>query len=75
MDGMAISMPAKKGAGRLWGGYGIAIASGILGLLLAPFGIGVSIDGASIDIPWSLAFPMVIAMAYGVRHGLVAAVA
>jgi signal transduction histidine kinase/CheY-like chemotaxis protein len=74
MDGMAISLPAKKGAGRFWRGYGIAIASGILCLVMAPYGIGVTIDGTSIDIPWSLAFPMIIAMAYGVRHGLVAAI-
>lgn len=48
----------------------LSILFGISSLLLAPYGIAVSLDTVKIDIPWSQIFPLTITMAWGWRYGL-----
>ena len=50
---------------KIW----ISILFGILGLVLSPYGINVTLGKISAGIPWSLFFPIIIAMAYGWRLG------
>ena len=51
---------------KIW----ISILFGILGLVLSPYGINVTLDEISVGIPWSLFFPIIIAMAFGWRLGV-----
>ena len=49
-----------------------SILSGIISLLLSPYGINANFGEVTIDIPWSILLPIIIAMAFGWRYGLVA---
>ncbi|MDB5273942.1 MAG: hypothetical protein JWO58_2309 [Chitinophagaceae bacterium] len=51
----------------------LSIIFGLLGLLLSPYGIVVEINNIQVDIPWSPLFPMLIALSFGWRYGLLAA--
>lgn len=51
---------------KIW----ISILFGILGLVLSPFGINITMGEISVGIPWSLFFPIIIAMAFGWRFGV-----
>ena len=57
------SVLAKR---KIW----ISILFGILGLVLSPYGINVTLGEISVGIPWSLFFPIIIAMAFGWRLGV-----
>jgi len=49
----------------------ISIVFGIFGLLLSPYGIDISFGVIEIDLPWSVFFPIIAAIAFGWRFGLV----
>ena len=51
---------------------GIAVIMGLLSLLFAPYGITSVIGDVILDIPWSLVFPILVAMAFGWKYGAVA---
>lgn len=53
--------------------YFIAIGAGLLCLFLSPYNIKINTVEFQFDFPWSIAFPTIIALAYGSRHGLIAA--
>jgi len=52
----------------------ISILFGILGLLFSPFGIVIIWDTVTIDLPWSILFPLLASMAYGHRYGIIAGI-
>ncbi len=51
---------------KIW----ISILFGILGLVLSPFGINITLGEISVGIPWSLFLPIIIAMAFGWRFAV-----
>lgn len=51
------------------------IIFGILGFVLSPYGIAVEWGEVVIDLPWSLLFPIIIAMAYGWQYGFLSGLA
>jgi len=53
----------------------ISSAAGILCLVLSWFSITVHIDHIRINIVWSVLFPVLVALAYGYRYGLLAGLA
>jgi PAS domain S-box-containing protein len=54
---------------------GISVILGLLSLLFAPYGITSMMGDVMIDIPWSLLFPILVAMAFGWYYGVIAGVA
>ena len=50
----------------------ISILSGILSLLLANFGFEGRLGEIEVSIPWSLIFPILIAIGFGSKYGLIA---
>jgi len=62
-------------------GYGIkkmiviSMLSGILSLLFSNFGIEARVGEIDISIPWSLIFPIITAIAFGSRFGIIAGLA
>lgn len=50
-----------------------SIVAGILCFLLAPYSISFDWDVITIDIPWSMLFPIIISIAYGWKYGLLTA--
>lgn len=50
----------------------ISILSGILSFLLANFGFEGRLGDIDVSIPWSLIFPILIAIAFGSKYGLIA---
>lgn len=48
----------------------LSILFGIVSLLASPYGIAFMLGTIQIDLPWSLLFPLFIAMAFGWRYGL-----
>ncbi|MFZ4547957.1 MAG: PAS domain S-box protein [Bacteroidales bacterium] len=51
---------------------GISVLMGLLSLIFAPFGITSTLGEVTIDIPWSLVLPILVAMAYGWQYGTIA---
>ncbi len=51
-----------------------ALVMGIVCLACSRFGIALTVGEISINVPWSIIFPLLAAMAYGSRYGFVAAV-
>ncbi|MDP3149147.1 MAG: PAS domain S-box protein [Ignavibacteria bacterium] len=51
-----------------------AVSFGIIGLVFSPYSFCVNIDGVLISMPWSITFPILIAMAYGWRYGFLAGI-
>jgi len=50
----------------------ISILSGILSLLLSPYGIGINLGEVIINLPWAIFLPILTAMAFGWQYALVA---
>lgn len=50
----------------------ISILSGILSFLLAHFGFEGRLGDIDVSIPWSLIFPILVAIAFGSKYGLIA---
>ena len=48
----------------------LSILFGLISLLAAPYGIMIMMGNIQIDIPWSLIFPIFIALAFGWRYAL-----
>lgn len=53
----------------------IAIGSGIVSLLLLPFGLNAQIGSLTIVIPWSIILPILTTMALGWRYGFISGIA
>lgn len=53
----------------------LSLAFGLLGLLLSPLGLSISYGEVIINLPWSIVFPLMIAIAFGPRFGFIAAIA
>ncbi len=51
---------------------GISILCGLISLLLSPYGIVTTLGEVHVNIPWSLFLPILAALAYGWRFGLLA---
>jgi len=51
---------------------GVSILFGLISLLLSPYGIEAILGDISINIPWSLFLPILAALAYGWKYGLLA---
>ena len=51
-----------------------AIVFGFLGLLFSPYSFSITIGEVLISMPWSITFPILIAMAYGAKFGFIAGV-
>jgi PAS domain S-box-containing protein len=51
---------------------GISVLMGLLSLIFAPYGITSILGEVTIDIPWSLVLPILVAMAYGWQYGAIA---
>ena len=54
---------------------GISIVLGLLSLIFAPYGVVAILGEVTIDIPWSLVLPILAAMAFGWRYGIIAGLA
>jgi len=50
----------------------ISIIFGILCLFLSPYSLNTQIEDITINIPWSILFPIIISMAFGWRYALIA---
>ncbi len=50
----------------------ISILFGLFGLFFSPYGITINWDNISIDLPWSIIFPLLASLAFGYRFGIVA---
>jgi PAS domain S-box-containing protein len=48
----------------------LSVLCGIVSLLASPYGIEFMLGNIRIDLPWSLLFPIFLAMAFGWRYGL-----
>jgi PAS domain S-box-containing protein len=53
----------------------VSLLLGVLGFTLSPFGIAFQWEQLTINIPWSLLFPVLAAMAYGWKYGVLAGLA
>lgn len=51
-----------------------SLISALLCLLLSPYGLSFNMDSISVDIPWSMVFPLITALAWGWKGGLLSAV-
>lgn len=52
----------------------VSIVAGLLCLLFSGYGIQVFFDPITVNLVWSVVFPLIIALAYGSRYGLIAGV-
>jgi PAS domain S-box-containing protein len=50
----------------------LSIILGLTGLFLSPHGLQVPYENLTISLPWSYIFPLIAALAYGWRYGLIA---
>jgi PAS domain S-box-containing protein len=53
--------------------YLLAVISGLLCFFLSPFSVHYQIGKVSIDMPWSLVFPIILSLAYGRKAAIVSA--
>ncbi|MFN3555433.1 MAG: PAS domain S-box protein [Bacteroidales bacterium] len=51
---------------------GLAVLSGVLCFFLSGLSIKVQLDQVTVNLVWSILFPLVIALAYGSRYGIIA---
>ncbi len=52
----------------------LSVIAGLLCLVLAKYSISYQFDNLSIDIPWSLLFPIIVAAAFGTRSAVISAI-
>ncbi|MDP3441508.1 MAG: hypothetical protein Q8T08_01500 [Ignavibacteria bacterium] len=57
------------------GKVGLSIVMGLISLLFAPYGVTAILGEVTIDIPWSLVLPILVAMAFGWQYGLISGLA
>ena len=50
----------------------ISILFGILSVIFVKFGFEATLGEINVNIPWSLIFPLIIAIVYGSKYGIIA---
>ena len=50
----------------------LSVISGVLCFSLSSFGIQITWETVTINLPWSILFPIIVSMVYGWRYGLIA---
>ncbi|HAN77428.1 MAG TPA: hypothetical protein DCQ31_06465 [Bacteroidales bacterium] len=69
---MILSVPQKKA--ETVRKFQLSILFGILGFLLSPLGIHIHWGEITINLPWSILFPMLTALAYGWKFGFISGI-